>query len=131
MKTTSDIRDIMPKRAKRSKYGNKRVMLDGHKFDSRAEGAYYLILLECMRLKLIKNLEMQVPFKFACGAKYVADFAYDDLYKGRVVADAKGMKTAIYRLKRKMMWTEFGIIIEEIKLDAKTVSVWLATKGIK
>lgn len=131
MKTTSDIRDIMPKRARRSKYGNKHVTLNGEKFDSRAEAAYWLILLAWQAQKRIKNLERQVPFVFACGAKYVADFAYDDVFQRRnVVSDIKGVRTPIYKLKRKMMWTEFSIIIDEPTIDTKTVNAMLATKGL-
>jgi len=65
----------------------------------------------------IKRLERQVTYPLhAFGGEeitsYVADFRY---LEGShiVVEDAKGFKTATYRLKRKWMLAEYGITIRE------------------
>ena len=75
---------------------------------------------------LIRNYAEQVPFELiptqrdpdtgrvlerACF--YVADFVYDD-DAGHHVEDAKGMRTDVYRLKKKLMLHVHGIRIEEV-----------------
>ena len=103
-----------PVAKKQSKYRNKKVEhREGGeimRFDSRKEFARYLELKQMERDGKIHLLTRQVPFpikingKLIC--KYVADFTYkknqppfDDL----IVEDVKGFKTAIYRLKKKLM----------------------------
>lgn len=47
--------------------------------------------------------------------KYVADFVYFDKEKGElVVEDVKGVKTDVYKLKRKLMRSIYGIEIQEV-----------------
>lgn len=113
---------IKPK--KKPKYGNKKVEIDGFKFDSKAEAARYQELLLMQKAGLISNLELQVPFILAPGCvldgrkkpplKYIADFVYDE--NGRsVVCDVKGKVTPIYRLKKHLMKTVLGLEINEIR----------------
>lgn len=99
-----------------SKYNNKKVRLDGYVFDSTAEAKHYWYTLK-PRLKRgeITNLELQpimrveIRGKLIC--KYIADFRYFDSSKVcpdgqqgcRVVEDVKGMSTAVYRLKKKLV----------------------------
>jgi Protein of unknown function (DUF1064) len=45
---------------------------------------------------------------------YIADFVYSDHLGRRHVADAKGMKTDVYVLKRKLMLLIHGIEVEEL-----------------
>jgi hypothetical protein len=103
---------------KRSKYGNKKITLDGLKFDSKAEGNRYLVLKDKLTHNEISNLEMQPMFpvhingKQVC--KYFADFKY--IQKGEtIIEDVKGARTAIYRLKKKMVEAQYNIRITEIK----------------
>ena len=118
---------------KESKYGARKVTVDGFKFDSKREAARYgeLCLLE--KAGKITNLQRQVKFvliptqyaivddgkgnaKRKCIEKecsYVADFVY--IMDGKkVVEDAKGFKTRDYRIKRKMMLWFHGIQIKEV-----------------
>lgn len=45
--------------------------------------------------------------------RYIADFTYNDLNGQLIVEDAKGVKTPVYRLKRRMMAEKYGIEIKE------------------
>jgi len=107
-----------------SKYRNRRVTVDGIAFDSIGEAAYWNQLCLMERSGLIAGLERQVPFVLVEGesgpdgrklrpVKYVADFVYVDP-DGRHVVDFKGVKTAVYRLKKRLMWHVHGIDIEEV-----------------
>jgi hypothetical protein len=111
---------------KPSKYGNKKVELDGMTFDSKAEANRYLQLLTMQRSGLISDLKRQVPFVLApsvrlLGAKratpalrYFADFVY--VQDGKtVIEDCKGCKTEGYRQKRHLMKALLGLDILETK----------------
>lgn len=93
------------RRPKGSKYGNIRVEVDGIKFHSKKEAKRYLVLKQDEADGLITNLKLQPRYPFVIeGVKvctYIADFSYD---AGGVsfVEDVKGMKTDIYKLKRKL-----------------------------
>lgn len=70
---------------------------------------------------LIKDLKTQVPFvlieksKYGRAIKYVADFTFIDCGTNKlVVADSKGVKTDVYRLKRRLIAEKYGIIIKEL-----------------
>lgn len=107
-----------------SKYGNRKIEIDGIKFDSRAEGARYLDLRAMECAGQIEELRLQVPFvlipkqrradgKAERECRYVADFVY--LAGGKVVVeDVKGMKTPDYVMKRKLMLHVWGISVREI-----------------
>lgn len=116
-----------------SKYRNKIVLLDGKRFMSKAEAGRYVELRKMELAGRISHLTLQVPYKFRCGAKYVADFRYVEDGKC-VVEDVKGMKTAVYNLKKKMMLEEFGVKIRETKMHATSAAVLIAAAingGIK
>lgn len=69
---------------------------------------------------LIRDLREQERIVLVAGngklrpVVYVADFIYTDLDGGRHVVDAKGMKTPVYRLKKRLAALLYGITIEEI-----------------
>ena len=99
-----------------SKYGNKKIVIDGYKFDSLAEGRRYgkLKILELRgdisKLEIHPRFDLHVNSKKICA--YVADFQY--IESGiKIVEDVKGVKTAVYRIKNKMMMAEYGIKILE------------------
>lgn len=106
-----------------NKYRNKKVVIDGYKFDSKAEGDRYLELKLMLRAGVIKDLQMQVPFELipkqqgerAC--TYKADFVYTDVATGKqVVEDVKSeaTKTPEYKIKKKLMLWVHGIKVVEI-----------------
>jgi hypothetical protein len=117
----------------KSKYHNKKVMFDGIIFDSKKERDRYKELSALEDEGKISNLRLQVPYvlipkqelpkpvrksgrmkysETAC--RYVADFVYIDAAGNEVVEDAKGMRTAEYNIKRKLMLMVHGIQIMEI-----------------
>lgn len=88
--------------------------LDGHTFDSRAEMQRYAELKMLERAGIIRDLTLQPEFilqpsffhkgKKIQAIKYFADFAYLDLRTNRsIVEDCKGMKTEIYKMKKKIL----------------------------
>ena len=100
------------------KYRNKKVIVDGIYFDSKKEATRYQELKMLERAGAISNLELQVPFELipkqdgerAC--TYKADFVYFKQGK-KIVEDTKGMKTDVYKIKRKLMLYQHGIKIKE------------------
>ncbi len=106
----------------RQKYRNKRT--NGYASKREAKRAQELKLLE--KAGKISALREQVPFELipkqngerAC--KYIADFVYWEIPDDPSVAmrrvtveDCKGMKTDVYKIKRKLMLHVHGIRIRE------------------
>ena len=102
----------------RNKYGAKKTVVDGIKFDSKAEARRYGHLKLLERVGDISNLELQPKYELMIkGIKvgfYKADFRY--MQDGQlIVEDVKGMKTPIYNLKKKIIKAIYGIEILETK----------------
>ncbi len=99
-----------------NKYHARRIEVDGEWFDSQHEASIYYELLLLQKQGLIHNLERQVVFRlnvedcFIC--KYIADFQYY-LQNDLVVVDAKGVRTPVYKLKKKLMKAIYNIDIIE------------------
>lgn len=102
----------------KSKYHAKKTVVDGIKFDSKKEAKRYLELKAMEKVGSIKNLQLQVPFilieksKYGRSIKYVADFVYNR-NGSKVVEDVKGVKTPVYKLKKRLMAEKYGIIVLE------------------
>ena len=101
-----------------SKYRNVKTVVDGITFHSKREANRYLELKLLVKAKEISNLELQPKFPCVVNGilvcNYLADFRYTDLKNGLlVIEDTKGMKTALYKLKRKLMLACHGIDILE------------------
>lgn len=107
-------------RTPKHKYGAKPCDVDGHHFDSRREARRYRQLRLLEQAGQIRDLELQPRYVIhalgggeAC--TYIADFRYVDVATGHVaVEDAKGVRTAVYRLKRKFVLLEYGITVREV-----------------
>ena len=101
----------------RAKYRNKKTVIDGEKFDSKAEAERYVALKRMQEGSLIFDLKCQVPFVLEVNrhliCKYVADFVYIDADGNGVVEDVKGFRTKDYLLKKKLMLAVHGIAIHE------------------
>jgi len=104
------------KEEKRSKFSNRKTVVDGITFDSQKEAFRYSHLKLLENAKLIHNLRLQVPYELNPGGthslKYVADFVYEENGE-TVVEDAKGFRTREYRKKKKLMLKVHGITIKE------------------
>lgn len=105
-----------------SKYHARKTTVDGIEFDSAKEAKRFTKLRDMEEAGNIHGLRLQVPYEiipsFECdgvkyrGMKYVADFVYYRDGK-QVVEDCKGVKTAEYKLKKKLMAYINHINIEE------------------
>ena len=99
-----------------SKYGNVPTTVDGIRFDSKKEGFRWLQLRQLERDGQINGLQRQVVFVLAISneiiCKYRADFVYQELGK-RIVEDVKGVRTDVYKIKKKLMKIILGIEILE------------------
>lgn len=111
-----------------SKYHSRKTLVDNIMFDSKAEAARYVVLKLMARAGEIKNLRLQPRYTihdaflaFQDGKRYrkveyVGDFEYWEVKNKRLICeDVKGIRTALYRLKRKMFLARYpGIYHEEI-----------------
>lgn len=106
------------KKKKQSKYGNKKVAIDGIPFDSNREAERYKVLRLMEKAGEIAELRRQVTFPLYVNSKlvcsYKADFVYWDLKSGKEIAeDSKGFRTKDYRLKAKLFEAVKGFKILE------------------
>ena len=111
--------EIAPKEKRKSKYGAKKTVVNGIVFDSKKEAERYKSLSFLLKVGAIGFLELQVPFELNPGGlfslKYVADFVYVDSKTGeKIVEDVKGMLTAVYKKKKKLMLKIHKIKIHEV-----------------
>lgn len=116
--TPAELKELL-KGKKGHKYGAKKTEVDGFVFDSKREAERYAELRIMVLSGEITNLEPQPSFlcfvngKLIC--RYFADFSY--FIKGtddRVVEDVKGVKTPVYRLKKKLVEALYKIKITEV-----------------
>lgn len=105
---------------KKSKYNAVKTEVDGIKFDSAKESKRYASLKLLERAGVIENLKLQPRFLLQEGftynghkerkIEYVADFQYER--NGQtIVEDVKGMKTEVYKLKRKLFLYKYRDIV--------------------
>ena len=102
---------------KRQKYGNRRVEIDGMKFDSQHEADVYADLMLRVRAGELQAICRQVKFDLPGGIVYVADFVTIDKNMHAVVYDAKSEATKqnrVYINKKKQMKACLGIEIVEV-----------------
>lgn len=108
-----------------NKYHNKKIIYDGIKFDSIKEKNRYIELKLLERAGLIKNLQLQYEFElqpaFILNKKkirkisYIADFYYfDNELNDFIIEDTKGMRTEVYKIKKKMFEYKYKKEIKEI-----------------
>lgn len=103
----------------RNKFGAKKTIVDGIRFDSMAEAKRYGELKLLARAGEIHDLEIHPRYpldvKGTRVCTYVADFVYRDTRGTLHVEDVKGMRTALFILKKKLMQAVWGIDVEEVK----------------
>lgn len=99
-----------------NKYGNERTKRYASKYQAEIAGRLYAM----QTCGIIHDLREEVPIQLVPGQgkirpiTYRADFTWRDKEKNLHVGDAKGCKTPIYRLKRKLAALLLGIEIEEL-----------------
>lgn len=101
-----------------SKYGNKRVEIDGIPFDSVAEARRYQELQLLEKAGEIRDLRVHTSWAIKVQeimiCKYECDFEYWTADGDVVVEDVKGFRTREYRIKKRLMKALFGINIHEV-----------------
>jgi hypothetical protein len=115
-------------KASKSKYNNRKTIVDGISFDSKKEAKRYTELKLMQRAGLITGLQWQVKFLLAESVsfeaekrrkramKYIADFIYIEDGQ-QVVEDVKSKATrklATYRIKKHLMKIVHQIEIREV-----------------
>lgn len=126
---------------KGNKYKNKKVVVNGIEYDSRAEAIRGQELEALQAAGEICDLRRQVPFELLPTQReaptrgkrggiikgkviekavtYIADFCYTDKDGHTIVEDVKGLRTKEYIIKRKMMLFFHGIRVQEITTRGK------------
>jgi hypothetical protein len=109
-----------------TKYGAKKTIVDGIKFDSKMESDFYLWLKELRKEGKIGEFELQPKFELQAAFKkrginfrkieYRADFRVQQLDGTEIIIDVKGMETADFKIKRKLFEKKFP---QELKLFTK------------
>ena len=105
---------------RRSKYGNRKVTIDGITFDSVAESKFYLALKSREKAGEVYEVQMQTPYALTVNGHlvctYKADFVfYDAVEKRNRVVDIKGVQTKDFIIKKKLMRACHGIEVEIVK----------------
>lgn len=100
----------------RNKYNAKRTVVDGITFHSGVEANRYAELKLLERAGEISELMLQQSFVIDVSGvhicTYIADFSY--IEKGRnIVEDKKGVRTALYSIKTKLVLACHGVDIRE------------------
>ncbi len=123
-----------------NKYHNKTVTTPEGKFDSVGEYERWLYLRDQQSRGYISDLRRQVVFPLFPAEKiavtsvnkqtlkvsrkersaapaysYIADFAYRNLDDTFTVEDFKGVRTAVYNLKRAALYQLTGLLVAEVK----------------
>lgn len=105
---------------KKSKYHNQKVKVDGLLFDSRKEAKYYnslkLLLLAKEIITFSRQVELILQEGFADQKPitYKADFLVVEKTGHCFFVDVKGMKTDVYKMKKKMLLAKYpGIDFRE------------------
>ena len=104
---------------KGNKFGAQPTEVDGFRFASKAEARRYRELKLMEQAGEIESLVLQPKLTLNPNGvhvgTYVADFLYWDLRSMKpVYEDVKGVKTPVYRLKKKLVKALYGIEIQEV-----------------
>ena len=101
-----------------SKYNAVRTVVDGITFASKAEARRYGELKLAQAAGEIYGLALQPKFPLVVNgvkvATYIADFEYFTDGARRVIEDVKGVRTPVYRLKKKLTEVLHGVTITEV-----------------
>ena len=103
---------------RRHKYGARPTTVDGIRFASQKEAGRYRELRLLEKAGEIMALELQPSFDLTVRgvriARYVADFQYYRPDGELVTEDVKGVRTPVYRLKKKHVEAQYGIRVVEV-----------------
>lgn len=108
---------MIPLRRRASKYYAVSTVIDGIRFASKREARRYRQLELLQKAGEISGLCLQPRFPISVNGEHVceyrADFSYKDKSGEVVVEDVKGVKTPVYRLKKRLVRALYGVEIKE------------------
>lgn len=115
------------KQPSKSKYGNKKKVVDGITFDSQAEVIYYNQLKWLKHAKQIKEFKLQPRYLLQDSFKkngktyrkieYIADFEVINLDGSTQIIDIKGTITKEFAIKRKLFELKYMDSITLLKYE--------------
>lgn len=115
---------------KGNKFNAHKMIIDGHKFDSKAEGAYYLHLKNLKldfkiheKFETLPSFDLQNPRKHVRGCAYTPDFSIYEHGKLVSVVDVKGNRatlTEASRLRMKIFMSKYKVPVVIATLDYRT-----------
>lgn len=102
------------------KYRNEPTIIDGIKFASKREGAYYAELKIREKAGEVAEVELQKRFIFSLKGQligtYKSDFAFfDNVRRCYRVVDVKGVITKEFQRTRRMMRAFHGVEVEVVR----------------
>jgi len=105
--------------AKPHKYHARRTTVDGVKFDSEREAEYIGGLILQQRAGIIRLLEIHPSYPITVNGVLIGVYEADARYVlvetgATVVVDVKGVRTPLYRLKKKLVEAIYDIRIQEV-----------------
>lgn len=118
LETIEQAQREMARERRNGKYNAKPTEVDGQHFDSKREAERYGILKLMSLGGLIHDLRLQVEFPLVVAGQpighYIADFTYrEEPGNVLVIEDVKGVKTPVYKMKKRLLKALFNIDIRE------------------
>lgn len=104
--------------AKPNKFNAQKTEVDGITFHSLKEARRYGELKLLERAGKVSELALQVKMPIEINGKhicnYFADFVYTDIATNKVtIEDTKGVRTPLYKLKKKLVEAQYRVTILE------------------
>ncbi len=100
-----------------AKYSNVFTEVDNIKFRSKREAIRYQELKMLERSGKITGLVLQPRYPINVNGQFICTYVADFRYKERgivVIEDSKGMRTPLYKLKKKLVEALYAIRITEV-----------------
>jgi hypothetical protein len=101
-----------------NKYGAKRTEVDGIVFHSKREAARYSELKLLERAGEIRDLNLQPEFRIEVNGQYIGLYRGDFKYRTRagleITEDVKGVRTELYKWKKRLVEAVYEIVIVEV-----------------
>ncbi len=126
---------------RRNKYNNKKVIIDGIKFDSKQEGNYYDYLKQLKRAGIVERFELQPKFTLQEGFRkrgklfraidYKADFHVWLADGTDFVVDVKGFETPDFKIKRKLFEKRYKDLELKLVTYSKIDGGWIELEDLK
>lgn len=112
--TAAEYRMLLAQPKKRHKYNAKATLVDGIRFDSKAEARRFEELKRLRQAGEVLWFIRQPSFDLPGGVRYRADFLVV-WPEGVTVEDVKGVKTDAYKIKKRQVEALYGVQIEEVR----------------